>query len=149
MVEVAAPAFYSAPLKYFIRANSMFRLTGFFPLPQSIRAHELHLSTQFMNVSQLLAQRGAHLVDQDPPESPDQHFWIPQPDLLLLRQLIDDQLSETLPAAQNQHTLTTWFRSTSPARLIMDALIQRSPSDMARLAHLKGVVLKGPDPHSR
>jgi hypothetical protein len=29
----------------------------------------------------------------------------------------------------------------------MDALIWRSPSDMARLAHLKSVVLNGPDPH--
>ena len=147
MVEVAAPAFYSATLKFFTRANSIFRLTGFFPLPQLIRAHELHLSTQFQTVSQMLAQRGAHLVDQDPPERPDKQFWIPQPDLLLLRQLVDDRMSATLPAAQNQHILTTWFRSTSPAQLIMDALIRRSPSDVARLAHLKSVVLKGNDPH--
>ena len=105
------------------------------------------MSTQFKNVSQLLAQRGAHLVDQDPPERLDQHFWIPQPDILLLRQLVDDHLRETLPAAQNQHARTTWFRATSPAQLIMDALIRHSPSDMARLAHLKSVVLKGPDPH--
>jgi len=94
MVEVAAPAFYSATLKFFKRANSIFRLTGFLPLPQLIRAHELHLSTHFQTVSQLLAaQRGAHLVDQDPPERPDQHFWIPQPDLLLLRQIVDDRMS--------------------------------------------------------
>ena len=109
MVEVAAPEFYSATLKHFNLANSIFSLTGVFPLPQSIWSHELHLSTQFKNVSQLLAQLGAHLVDQDPPERLDQHFWIPQPDILLLRQLVDDHLRETLPAAQNQHTLATWF----------------------------------------
>ena len=50
-----------------------------------------------------------------------------------------------MPTAQNQHTLTTWFRTTSPAQSIMDALIWRSPSDMARLAHLKSVVINGPD----
>ena len=87
------------------------------------------------------------MVDQDPPERMDQHFWIPQPDLLLLRRLVDDQLTESLPAAQNQHALTTWFRSTAPAQVILDALIRRSPPDMARLAHLQSAVIKGSDPH--
>ena len=50
MVEVAAPAFYSATLKDFHRA---LHLTGDSPLPQLICSHELHLSTQLTNVSQV------------------------------------------------------------------------------------------------
>ncbi len=86
---------------------------------------------------------GAELYDANVP-SPDPAMFLPEPSILLQP---GDLLgrSHFIAKASNQRRLTVWITEDNPALYTFKAVLETSPQDKARVAHLQQVLLKGPD----
>jgi hypothetical protein len=106
---------------------------------------ETNISKWLCDTTEELKILGAELFTTDA-EVPDPApiMCLPEPSILLQPGELSP-LATTLATASNQHKLTIWITKNNPALHIFKAVLDASPGDKARVAHLQQVILKRQD----
>ncbi len=153
MTNAVQAAFYAATVRFFDtpHARSLV-LDASAPdprhppgLPRVLPALQTNISKWLRDTTEELQTIGAELYKADA-EVPDPApaMCLPEPSILLQPGALN-ALATTLATASNQHTLTIWITKNNPALRIFQAVLDASPGDKARVAHLQQVLLKGQD----